>query len=268
MSVEQLLADSVCVLFCGAEANLTGLNKCRPMIVRQGKVKRMLEWLSHVCVFSLEHLPPERQQPQHLIREIGLELVTSEALATQGMESKLRCLFSEHAATAWNLGNGQSFSSLALHCGPDFSASCTLTYRKVSYWNTYYHSLYIVVLTSRRPIEVNMPNLTAKSQVVFIHHQLIFPRFIGKMHRGRTAWENLLDLPDYNRFYADVREGLFTGRKCAEGAPTPLPVTVHGHPGRFAHTILREGDLCALVCTVEARAWRDRFSGRCSGTGA
>ncbi|SGY23124.1 BQ5605_C019g08907 [Microbotryum silenes-dioicae] len=29
-----------------------------------------------------------------------------------------------------------AFSSLALHCGPDFSASCTLTYRKLSYWNT------------------------------------------------------------------------------------------------------------------------------------
>ncbi|SGY19498.1 BQ5605_C014g07663 [Microbotryum silenes-dioicae] len=26
-----------------------------------------------------------------------------------------------------------AFSSLALHCGPDFSASCTLTYRKVSF---------------------------------------------------------------------------------------------------------------------------------------
>ncbi|SGY32299.1 BQ5605_C002g01346 [Microbotryum silenes-dioicae] len=154
------------------------------MIVRQGKVKRMLEWLSHVCGFSREHLPPERQQPQHLIREIGLELVTSEALATLGMESKLRCLFSEHAATVWNLGNGQS-------------------------------------------IEVNMPNLTAKPQVVFIHHQLIIPKVvcavIGKMHKGRIAWENLLDLPDYSRFHADVREGLFTGRKCVEGFPTPLP---------------------------------------------
>ncbi|SGY64109.1 BQ5605_C007g04871 [Microbotryum silenes-dioicae] len=158
------------------------------MIVRQGKVKRMLEWLSHVCMFSREHLPPERQQPQHLIREIGLELVTSEALATQGMESKLRCLLSEHAATAWNLGNGQS-------------------------------------------IEVNMPNLTAKPQVLFIHHQLIIP-------------------------------------KVAPKDPKPLPVTVHGHPGRFAHIILREGDLCALVCTVEAGAWRDRSSGKCSGTGA
>ncbi|SGY39406.1 BQ5605_C003g02213 [Microbotryum silenes-dioicae] len=132
MSVEQL-ADSVCVLFCGAEANSTELDKCRPIIVRQGKVKRMLEWLSHVCGFSREHLPPERQQPQHLIREIGLELVTSEALATQGMEFKLRCLFSEHVATAWNLENGQS-------------------------------------------IEVNMPNLTAKPQVVFTHHQLIIPK--------------------------------------------------------------------------------------------
>ncbi|SGY56554.1 BQ5605_C006g04145 [Microbotryum silenes-dioicae] len=195
------------------------------MIVRQGKVKRMLEWLSHVCAFSREHLPPERQQPQHLIREIGLELVTSEALATQGMESELRCLFSEHAATAWSLGNGQS-------------------------------------------IEVNMPNLTAKPQVVFIHHQLIIPKFIGKMHKRPIARENLLDLPDYSRFHADVREGLFTSRKCAEGSPTPLPVTVHGHPGRFACTILREGDLCALVCTVEARAWRDRSSGKCIGTGA
>ncbi|SGZ26293.1 BQ5605_C024g09879 [Microbotryum silenes-dioicae] len=180
MSVKQL-ADSVCVSFGGAKANSTELDKCRPMIVRQGKVKRMLEWLSHVCVFSREHLPPERQQPQHLIREIGLELVTSEALATQGMEFKLRCLSSEHAATAWNLGNGQS-------------------------------------------IEVNMPNLTAKPQVVFDHHQLIIPKV------GRTAWENLLDLPNYSRFYADVRERLFTGRKCAEGSPTPLPVTVHGHP--------------------------------------
>ncbi|SGY25919.1 BQ5605_C018g08681 [Microbotryum silenes-dioicae] len=132
MSVEQL-ADSVCVLFCGAEANLTQLDSCRPMIVRQGKVKRMLKWLSHVCGFSREHLPPERQQPQHLIRKIGLELVTSEALATQGMESELRCLFSEHAATAWNLGSGQS-------------------------------------------IEVNMPNLTTKPQVVFTHHQLIIPK--------------------------------------------------------------------------------------------
>ncbi|SGY17310.1 BQ5605_C015g07741 [Microbotryum silenes-dioicae] len=75
-----------------------------------------------------------------------------------------------------------------------------------------------------------MPNLTAKPQVVFIHHQLIIPK------------------------------GLFTGRKCAEGSP--LPVTVHGHPGRFAHTILREADLCALVCTVEARSWRDRSSGK------
>ncbi|SGY19829.1 BQ5605_C017g08348 [Microbotryum silenes-dioicae] len=195
------------------------------MIVRQGKVKRMLEWLSHVCAFSREHLPPERQQPQHLIREIGLELVTSEALATQGMESKLRCLLSEHAATAWNLGNGQS-------------------------------------------IEVNMPNLTAKPQVVFIHHQLIIPKVHWENAQGRTAWENFLDLPDYSRFYADVREGLLTGRKYAEGSPKPLPVTVHGHPGRFAHTILREGDLCALVCTVEARAWRDRSSGKCSGTGA
>ncbi|SGZ29239.1 BQ5605_C055g12654 [Microbotryum silenes-dioicae] len=107
-----------------------------------------------------------------------------------------------------------------------------------------------------------MPNLTAKPQVVVVHHQFIIPKV------GRTAWENLLDLPDYSRFYADAREGLFTGRKCAEGSPTPLPVTVHGHPGQFAHTILREGDLCALVCTVEARAWRDRSSGKCSGTGA
>ncbi|SGZ27969.1 BQ5605_C026g10232 [Microbotryum silenes-dioicae] len=154
MSVKQL-ADSLCVLFCGAKANLTELEKCRLMIVRQGKVERMLEWLSHVCVFSREHLPPERQQPQHLIREISLELVTSEALATQGLESKLRCLFSEHAATACNLGNGQS-------------------------------------------IEVNMPNLMVKPQVVFIHHQLIIPKSLGKCTGGQTAWENFLDLPNYS----------------------------------------------------------------------
>ncbi|SCV68267.1 BQ2448_388 [Microbotryum intermedium] len=46
MSVEQL-ADSVCILFCGAKANLAELDKCRPMIVRQEKVKRMVEWLIH-----------------------------------------------------------------------------------------------------------------------------------------------------------------------------------------------------------------------------
>ncbi|SCZ94215.1 BZ3500_MvSof-1268-A1-R1_Chr12-2g03759 [Microbotryum saponariae] len=97
-------------------------------------------------------------------------------------------------------------------------------------------------------------------------------------HRGRTGaggrrgsacsrglGEHSRPLPDYSLFHADVREGLFTGLKCAKGCPTPLLVTVDGHPGRFAHTILRDGDLCAVVCTVEGRAWRDRSSGKWHG---
>ncbi|SCZ93445.1 BZ3500_MvSof-1268-A1-R1_Chr6-3g08664 [Microbotryum saponariae] len=46
--------------------------------------------------------------------------------------------------------------------------------------------------------------------------------------------EKILDLPDYSRFYAEVREGLFTGRKYAKGYPTQLPVTVDEHPGQLA----------------------------------
>ncbi|SCZ89408.1 BZ3500_MvSof-1268-A1-R1_Chr1-1g01160 [Microbotryum saponariae] len=46
--------------------------------------------------------------------------------------------------------------------------------------------------------------------------------------------EKILDLPDYSRFYAEVREGLFTSRKYAKGYPTQLPVTVDEHPGQLA----------------------------------
>ncbi|SGY12074.1 BQ5605_C011g06379 [Microbotryum silenes-dioicae] len=46
--------------------------------------------------------------------------------------------------------------------------------------------------------------------------------------------ENILDLPDYSRFYAEVREGLFTGGMYAKGYPTQLPVTVDEHPRRLA----------------------------------
>ncbi|SGY81821.1 BQ5605_C009g05527 [Microbotryum silenes-dioicae] len=44
--------------------------------------------------------------------------------------------------------------------------------------------------------------------------------------------ENILTLPDYSRFYAEVREGLLTVRKYAKGSPTQLHVTVDEHPGR------------------------------------
>ncbi|SCZ90375.1 BZ3500_MvSof-1268-A1-R1_Chr1-3g01950 [Microbotryum saponariae] len=101
-------------------------------------------------------------------------------------------------------------------------------------------------ITDSRAIEFNTPNLlTAKRQVVFIHHQLITPRIWS--HGGRPGAgrrrdsacsqldpENVLDLPDYSRFYAEVREGLFTGRKYAKGYPTQLPVTVDEHPRRLA----------------------------------
>ncbi|SDA02818.1 BZ3500_MvSof-1268-A1-R1_Chr11-1g03172 [Microbotryum saponariae] len=231
----------MCVLFCGAgevKADLTELDKCRPMIVRQGEVKRMLEWLIHVCVFSREHLPPERQQPEHLIREIGLELVTSEALATpsQGMSKRSLFLNMRQRRRTWGAVNK-----------PDFFP-------------------FLILIRQRSAFNTPKPNAAAKPQVVFIHHPLITPRVHWEdVTGGRTAWENILDLPDYSRFYADVREGLFTGRKCAERYPTPLSVTVDGHPGRFAHTILRDGDLCAVVCTVEGRAWRDRSSGKWHG---
>ncbi|SGY56335.1 BQ5605_C006g04127 [Microbotryum silenes-dioicae] len=46
--------------------------------------------------------------------------------------------------------------------------------------------------------------------------------------------ENILDLPDYSRFYAEVRERLFAGRRYAKGYPTQFPVTVDEHPGRLA----------------------------------
>ncbi|SDA05350.1 BZ3501_MvSof-1269-A2-R1_Chr12-1g03334 [Microbotryum saponariae] len=97
-------------------------------------------------------------------------------------------------------------------------------------------------ITDSRAIEFNTPNLlTAKRQVVFIHHQLITPR-MGRPGAGRRRDsacsqldpENILDLPDYSRFYAGVREGLFTGRKHAKGYPTQLPVTVDEHPGPLA----------------------------------
>ncbi|SCZ87324.1 BZ3500_MvSof-1268-A1-R1_Chr2-2g04790 [Microbotryum saponariae] len=44
MSVEEL-ADSVCVLFCGGSPNLAELDKCRPMIVKQSRIQKMLRWL-------------------------------------------------------------------------------------------------------------------------------------------------------------------------------------------------------------------------------
>ncbi|SGZ15838.1 BQ5605_C029g10705 [Microbotryum silenes-dioicae] len=46
--------------------------------------------------------------------------------------------------------------------------------------------------------------------------------------------ENILDLPNYSRCYAKVREGLFTGRMYAKEYPTQLPVTVDEHPGQLA----------------------------------
>ncbi|SCZ97977.1 BZ3500_MvSof-1268-A1-R1_Chr3-3g06496 [Microbotryum saponariae] len=97
-------------------------------------------------------------------------------------------------------------------------------------------------ITDSRAIEFNTPNLlTAKRQVVFIHHQLFTPR-MGRPGAGRRRDsacsqldpENILDLPDYSRFYAEVREGLSTTRKYAKGYPTQLPVTVDEHPGRLA----------------------------------
>ncbi|SGZ14548.1 BQ5605_C029g10601 [Microbotryum silenes-dioicae] len=44
MSVEEL-ADSVYVLFCEGSPNLTELDKCRPMIVKQNRIQKMLRWL-------------------------------------------------------------------------------------------------------------------------------------------------------------------------------------------------------------------------------
>ncbi|SCZ87666.1 BZ3500_MvSof-1268-A1-R1_Chr2-2g05132 [Microbotryum saponariae] len=101
---------------------------------------------------------------------------------------------------------------------------------------------------------------------------------LGRYHRGRTSGAGGRRGPACQELFPLGRtfstcpitvdsmrmsgEGLFTGRKCAEECPTPLPVTVDGHPGRLAHTILRDGDLCAVVCTVEGRAWRDRSSGK------
>ncbi|SCZ92061.1 BZ3500_MvSof-1268-A1-R1_Chr5-3g08311 [Microbotryum saponariae] len=123
-----------------------------------------------------------------------------------------------------------------------------------------------------KTIAINAPHLTVKPQVVFIHHHLITPKMgrAGAGGRRDSACshldpENILELPDYSQVYAEIRKGLSTGRKYAKGYPTQLPVTVDEHPGRFAHTILR-GDLWAAVCTVEARAWRDRSSGKWHGS--
>ncbi|SCZ89583.1 BZ3500_MvSof-1268-A1-R1_Chr1-1g01273 [Microbotryum saponariae] len=44
ISVEEL-ADSVCVLFCAGSPNLAELDKCRPMIVKQSRIQKMLRWL-------------------------------------------------------------------------------------------------------------------------------------------------------------------------------------------------------------------------------
>ncbi|SDA01487.1 BZ3500_MvSof-1268-A1-R1_Chr10-1g02715 [Microbotryum saponariae] len=44
MSGEEL-ADSVCVLFCRGNLNLAELDKCRPMIVKQSRIQKMLRWL-------------------------------------------------------------------------------------------------------------------------------------------------------------------------------------------------------------------------------
>ncbi|SGY95417.1 BQ5605_C036g11492 [Microbotryum silenes-dioicae] len=136
-------------------------------------------------------LPPERQRSEHL-------LVTSESEAKLRLRACPSCdpSFSEHGATAWKLGNSSS-------------------------------------------IAFNTPNLlTAKPQVVSIQHQLMTPMIHWKDgvtggaggRRGSACShldpENILDLLNYSRFYAEVRERLFTGRKYAKGYPTQLPVTV------------------------------------------
>ncbi|SGY26343.1 BQ5605_C018g08724 [Microbotryum silenes-dioicae] len=78
-----------------------------------------------------------------------------------------------------------------------------------------------------RSIAFNTPNLlTAKPQVVFIHHQLITPRIHWK--DGVTGGGRVLEAG------VEVREGIFTGHKYAKGYPTQLPVTVDEHPGRLA----------------------------------
>ncbi|SGY44645.1 BQ5605_C001g00185 [Microbotryum silenes-dioicae] len=66
-------------------------------------------------------------------------------------------------------------------------------------------------------------------------------------------------------FHNNAREGSYNGRRVAKSYVTPLPVNVDGHAELYAHTILSVGDVCAVMVSIQGRAWRSTATGKYSG---
>ncbi|SDA02480.1 BZ3501_MvSof-1269-A2-R1_Chr12-3g03624 [Microbotryum saponariae] len=126
-------------------------------------------------------------------------------------------------------------------------------------------------------IPFNTSSLNVNPRVVFLHRQLVtlhahwtsvtggdpIPEKGG--HPPLPTWENDVDGNKYHIFYENAGEGTYNGRKVAKSYATPLPVNVDGHTELYAHTILKVGDVCAVMCSIQGRAWRSKATGKYSG---
>ncbi|SCZ93717.1 BZ3500_MvSof-1268-A1-R1_Chr6-3g08840 [Microbotryum saponariae] len=126
-------------------------------------------------------------------------------------------------------------------------------------------------------IPFNTSSLNVNPRVDFLHHQLVtlhahwtevtggdpIPEKGG--HPPWPAWKNDIDANKYHMFYNNAREGSCNGRKVAKYYVTPLPVNGDGHAELYANTILRVGDVCAVMCSVQTNAWKSKATGKYSG---
>ncbi|SGY11805.1 BQ5605_C011g06278 [Microbotryum silenes-dioicae] len=84
-------------------------------------------------------------------------------------------------------------------------------------------------------------------------------------HLPLPTWENDIDESKYHNFYKNAAKGTYNGQKVAKSYATPLPVNVDGHADLYIHTILRVGDVCSVMCSIQGRAWKTKAMGKYSG---
>ncbi|SGY57457.1 BQ5605_C006g04274 [Microbotryum silenes-dioicae] len=174
-------------------------------------------------------------RPELFSRQIGLELATPEAVVVDALQH-LREKFSREMAPACSISTDSSipFNTSSLNVNPRVSAvlGMTSTDMKNRHWTS---------VTGGDPV----------------------PEKGG--HPPLPTWENDIDGSKYHSFYENAAEGIYNGRKVAKSYATPLPVNVDGHADLYTHTILKVGDVCSVMCSIQGRAWKSKATGKYSG---
>ncbi|SGY12904.1 BQ5605_C011g06651 [Microbotryum silenes-dioicae] len=173
-------------------------------------------------------------RPELFSRQIGLELATPEAVVVDGLQH-LREKFSQEMAPACSIATdscNNSLQHILFERQPSSFLGMTSTDMKNRHWTS---------VTGGDPV----------------------PEKGG--HPPLPTWENDVDESKYHNFYENAAEGIYNGRKVAKSYATPLPVNIDGHADLYTHTILRVGDVCSVMCSIQGRAWKSKATGNYSG---